>query len=225
MEDVTEWRRVEREREAALAQSGRLLVELNHRVMNSLSMIGSVIALEGRTLSDEEGRGAFTRMRNRINAIGTLYRNLSGTAAVDSVGADAYLGAIVHDTVASKEAAAGQVELDLRIADVPLSTRMAVPLGLIVNELATNSLKYAFTGRDAGLLGLHLGVGEAGLEMRIWDDGPGIDPQARVDSGLGQKLVASFVQQLGGTLTHDGSAGGASHILRIPYFQIAQPEG
>lgn len=223
-EDVTERRRLARERAAALEQSGRLLAELNHRVMNSLSMIGSVIAMEGRTLSDEDCRSAFTRMRNRINAIGALYRNLSTATAVDSVMADAYLGAIVHDTVASMQATAGIVELDLEIADVPLSKRAAVPLGLIVNELATNSLKYAFKGRDAGVLGVHLSVGETGLEMSIWDDGPGIDPEARMDSGLGQKLVAAFVEQLGGTLDHDGSAGGTRYILRIPHSGTSRPD-
>ncbi len=122
------------------------------------------------------------------------------------------------------EAAAGIVELDLSIEDPPLPTRTAVPLGLVVNELATNSLKYAFRGRDAGGLGLHMSAGTEGLEMAIRDGGPGIDPEAHVDSGLGQRLVAPLVEQLGGTLDHDSSAVGTRHTLRIPPSGVASLE-
>ncbi len=215
MEDVTQERRFDEERKAALDHSNRLLEELNHRIMNSLSMIGSVIAMEGRTLSDDACRAAFERMRNRINSIGTLYRNLTKTSAVDTVMADAYLEAVISDTVNSVEAFDGTIELNLAIEHILLPTRVSVPMGLIVNELATNSLKYAFADRDVGVLGLSLVSKADGIELAIWDNGPGIDPDARVDSGLGQKLVQAFVQQLGGKLTSCSSAEGTRHLLKI----------
>lgn len=222
MEDVTERRRLEAERDRALDQSNRLLEELNHRVMNSMSMIGSVISMEGRTLSDDVCKSAFARMRNRIQAIGTLYRALSRTAAVDSVKADDYLSAIVRDAVTAMEVSPRAIDLDLSIDDIPLSTRIAVPLGLITNELATNSLKYAYKGRDNGTLGLRVVTDKDGVELTIWDDGPGIDENARVDSGLGQKLVEAFVQQLGGALSRTSGQDGTRHILAIPHSEVFQ---
>ncbi|MGJ8571399.1 MAG: sensor histidine kinase [Hoeflea sp.] len=224
MEDVTERRRLEAERDQAMGQSDRLLEELNHRVMNSMAMISSVISLEGRSLSGDEGKKAFVRMRNRIDAIGTLYRTLSRTATVDSVKADSYLSAIVRDAVSAMEVSPEAIHLELSIDDAFLSTRVAVPLGLITNELVTNSLKYAYKGRDNGTLGLEVVTNNDGVELTIWDDGPGIDENARVDSGLGQKLVDAFVQQLGGALSRTSGKDGTRYILAIPHSEIFRLE-
>jgi len=220
IEDITERRRLEAERDLALDQSNRLLDELNHRVMNSMSMIGAVISMEMRTLSDEECKCAFVRMRNRIEAIGTLYRALSRTGAVDIVKAKDYLGAIVRDTVTAMEATPDAVDLTISVDDISLSTRFAVPLGLITSELATNSLKYAYDGRDSGKLGLNVVTNETGVELTIWDDGPGIDETARVDSGLGQKLVEAFVLQLGGVLKRTSGHDGTRYLLSMPHSEI-----
>jgi|TARA_R100001369_G_C3309231_1_gene167029 two-component sensor histidine kinase/PAS domain-containing protein len=220
IEDITERRRLEAERDRALDQSNRLLDELNHRVMNSMSMIGSVISMEMRTLSEDECKSAFVRMRNRIEAIGTLYRALSRTGAVDIVKAKDYLGAIVRDTVTAMEATPGAIDLTVSVDDIALSTRFAVPLGLITSELATNSLKYAYKGRDKGKLGLNVVANKTGVEFTIWDDGPGIDEDARVDSGLGQKLVEAFVLQLGGALNRTSGHDGTRYVLTVPHSEI-----
>ena len=220
MEDVTERRRLEVERDQALDQSNRLLEELNHRVMNSMAMIGSVISMEGRKLSDDECKAAFARMRRRIEAIGTLYRTLSRTAAIDSVMARDYLTAIVSDTVAAMEASPGAVRLEISIDEIPLSTRIAIPLGLITNELVTNSLKYAYADRDDGKFGLRAVSQNDSVEISIWDDGPGIDESASIDSGLGQLLVDAFVEQLGSVMRRSSGPTGTRYDLTIPHSEI-----
>lgn len=220
IEDITERRSMEAERDRALDQSNRLLDELNHRVMNSMSMIGSVISMEMRTLSDDQCKSAFVRMRNRIEAIGTLYRALSRNGAVDIVKAKDYLGAIVRDTVTAMEATPDAIDLTVSVDDIALSTRLAVPLGLITSELAMNSLKYAYLGREKGKLGLTVVTRETGIELSIWDDGPGIDETALVDSGLGQKLVEAFAQQLGGVLKRTSGHDGTRYVLLMPHSEI-----
>ncbi|ETW10951.1 signal transduction histidine kinase [Roseivivax marinus] len=215
LQDVTHQRKLEAEREAALEQSRQLLEELNHRVMNSLTMIGSIIALEARRLSDEECQAALRRMRSRIDAVAALYSNLSKAHSIDTVDASDYLSALVSDIVTASGRDA-QITLDFDIARAELSTRTAVPLGLIVNEVVTNSMKYAFRDRDSGLLGLRLDREEGTLRIRIWDDGGGIDPNARVDSGLGQKLTEAFSAQLDGTLERESNASGTSYTITIP---------
>lgn len=215
MQDVTGQRRLEAEREAALAQAEHLLEELNHRVMNSLAMIGAIIAMEARSLSDAECQAALKRMRARIDAIAALYRNLSRARSVDTVSADTYLTALVKDIVASSSAAENLI-LEMDIAEAPLSTRIAVPLGLIVNEILTNSLKYAYSDRMEGRLGISLRSMEGAMTVTIWDDGPGIDPNAQVDSGLGQRLTEAFSGQLGGEMHRDSSPAGTHYMLTIP---------
>lgn len=216
MEDVTERRRLEAEREAALDRSNRLLDELNHRVMNSLSMIGSVVAMEARSLSDEDARQAFERVRGRIKSIGALYQSLTSSTFVDTVDADVYLSGIMRDAVDAAAAQGAAIDLDLSVAPVPLAPRTAVPLGLIVNELTTNSLKYAYKGRDGGKLGLEVLTAPNGIEVTVWDDGPGIDTHARIDSGLGQKLVEAFVTQLNGEMNQQSGPEGTRHVLWFP---------
>ncbi|WP_375256801.1 sensor histidine kinase [Citreimonas sp.] len=215
MQDVTWQRHMDEEREAALEQADRLLEELNHRVMNSLAMIGSVIALEARHLTDEACQAAFARMRSRIDAIASLYRSLSKARSVDTVAAQSYLTALVENVVASSSHAE-TLSVDFDIPDARLSNRIAVPLGLIVSELVTNSLKYAYQGRSEGQLGLRLSVEGQEMIVSVWDDGPGIDPNARVDSGLGQKLTQAFTTQLDGRMDVSSGASGTRHTLVLP---------
>ncbi|XDA99367.1 histidine kinase dimerization/phosphoacceptor domain -containing protein [Sulfitobacter sp. LCG007] len=215
MQDITERRRLETERQAALDHAERLLEELNHRVMNSLSMIGGIIALEARNMTDETCKAAFAQMRARIDSIASLYRTLSRTRSVDMVTADAYLTALVESIVASSDQAEN-LTLELDVSNARLSTRVAVPLGLIVNELVTNSLKYAYIGRSGGTLGVSLSVEGASMTVSVWDDGPGIDVDAPSDSGLGHKLTAAFTTQLEGTLSVSSTGSGTRHTLVVP---------
>ena len=216
MQDITERRRLEVERAAALEQAESLLEELNHRVMNSLSMIGGIIAMEARTLSDEDCKRAFMRMRARVDAVGGLYKTLSRAGAVDKVDTRQYLSALLEDLIASS----GQPkppELKVDVIELPLSTRVAVPLGLIVNELATNSLKYAFSEPGNGRLSVSLAAEEGMLRLSISDDGDGIDTDARVDSGLGQRLTRAFATQLNGQLITESDETGTHHRLVFPH--------
>ncbi|EEB86404.1 sensory transduction regulatory protein [Roseobacter sp. GAI101] len=217
MQDITERRRLEAERAAALHYAERLLEELNHRVMNSLSMIGGIIALEARNLSDEACRAAFMRMRARVDAVGSLYKTLSRAGAVDQVNTRQYLTALVEDLLVSS-GQAKPPELQVDVVELPLSTRVAVPLGLIVNELATNSLKYAFSEHGGGQLSVLLKVENKTLQLSISDNGAGIDANARVDSGLGQKLTEAFTTQLDGQMTIESDRTGTRHMLVFPHI-------
>lgn len=216
MQDITERRRLEAERAAALDHAERLLEELNHRVMNSLSMIGGIIAMEARNLSDEDCKAAFTRMRARVDAVGKLYKTLSRAGAVDQVNTRQYLSSLIEDLIISS-GHAKPPELKVDIVELPLSTRVAIPLGLIVNELATNSLKYAFSEEGGGHLSVLLGVENDMFQLSISDNGGGIDPNARVDSGLGQKLTEAFTTQLGGKMTTHSDETGTRHRLVFPH--------
>ena len=101
VEDVTERRRIEADCEEAIMSANNMLVELNHRIMNSFAMIGAIVTMEGRTQQDDNCRAAFDRMRSRITSIAHLYRNLGRSTAPEAVHADEYLKNIVSDLVTS----------------------------------------------------------------------------------------------------------------------------
>lgn len=216
MQDMTRERRVELEREAALARANDLLEELNHRVMNSLSIVSAIVSFEGHSLSDAECRAAFERMRARIGSIGSLYKLLVHTDRVNEVPAGEYLGGVVQEAVAAFGPVGWELDFEREVAPIMLSTRIALPLGLALNELTINSLKYAFTDRKAGRLDLRVENSGSELNVQFRDDGHGIDKAARVDSGRGEKLTNAMIAQLGGTITRDSGDGGTAYTISIP---------
>lgn len=220
MEDITDRRADERTQQAELVGSQRLLEELNHRVMNTLTTISALIAVESRSLSDAEAKQAFRRMSERIATVGALYRNLTHSNSVDSVNAEEYLEAIAKDALGSLDAANSDISLDLRIAPIALTTRTAVPLGLIVNELVTNSVKYAFPNGGQGVIGVQLQSKGDAAELTVWDNGVGVgvgvDAKAKASSGRGGKLLEIFARQAGGSLGREPAFVGTRHIVRFP---------
>ncbi|MGB3456658.1 MAG: PAS domain-containing protein [Litorimonas sp.] len=217
MQDITARRAAEAAREEALQTSEMLLEELNHRVMNSLGMVGAIVGTERSNMADERCRAAFQRMRARIDSLGLLYKTLSRTGAVADVDARDYLGGMLGNLLeSSSQTDRTQIALELDILSRPLSTQLAMPLGLVVNELATNSLKYAYKDRETGRLGVSFAETDGALVLSIWDDGVGIDPSARVDSGMGQKLIQSLARQLRADIRQDSDDTGTRTTLTFP---------
>lgn len=214
--DVTFERELEADRERALEASNKLLFELNHRVMNSLGMINALIGLEVRK-APAEAHTALERVKTRIGSVASLYRLLSHSKSVETVSTDSYLTAVADELITTGRQSTGtEIDLVVDVDAIDISTETAVPLGLVVNELVTNSFKYAFNGRDKGALAITLKRERERMLLTISDDGPGIDPDARVDSGLGQRLTKSFVNQLRAEMTTSSSATGVQHSLSIP---------
>lgn len=212
--DITETKRIEAEREAALAEAQQLLAELNHRVMNSLGTISSIISMESRARAEGEGREALRRIRARVQAVASLYRRLNASGSIDTVCSRDYLDKIVEGL--SESIGSDSVLLEPRIAPMKLSTRIAVPLGLIVNELVTNSLKYAFAPGGTGKVVVALEeLPDKRLQLTVEDDGCGLGADRRSDSGIGQQLVHAFATQLGTTPVIESGPGGTTVTLRF----------
>ena len=197
IEDVTERARLEREHAAAHERIGMLLQELTHRVKNSLQFIASMVMLEVRSINSGEAKAALERVSQRITALGQLYSKLSKADTVEAVDAATYLDELCRDLIASvhKEGSTSIV-LKTDIESELLPTDRAIPIGLIVNELVTNAVKYGFPGEAKGTVTVTLKRVPGELRLTVTDNGQGLDPR-RADSGLGRKLVDGFAQQLG----------------------------
>jgi PAS domain S-box-containing protein len=176
----------------AIREKDTLLRELQHRVKNNLQMITALIRLEARNRPDEESGKAFERLAGRINALALLYHALAGEEHDDGVDLGAYLSQVAS-AVMQAHAVEG-IRLDLKVDAWPVSVNVAMPAGLVVNELLTNALKHAFSGRDHGTITLHSLVDDTGCRVIVADDGIGLS-EGMVWPRPG-KLSALIVQSL-----------------------------
>jgi chemotaxis protein methyltransferase CheR len=216
IEDVTGRVRLEREHAVAHKRIDMLLQELTHRVKNSLQFIAAMVMIEARSHKSGEGRAALGRVSNRITALGQLYSTLSKTDTIENVDAATYLDELCRDLIASvhKEGDAS-VMLKTDIESELLPTDRAIPIGLIVNELVTNAVKYAFPGEAKGTVMVTLKRAPGELRLTVADDGQGLDPR-RADSGLGGRLVDGFARQLGGQVERKSDSQGTTVHLILP---------
>jgi chemotaxis protein methyltransferase CheR len=208
IEDVTERVRLEREHAVAHQRIGMLMKELTHRVKNSLQSIAAMVFIEARSHKSGEGKAALERVSHRIDALGQLYSKLSKSDTVEAVDAATYLDELCRDLVASVQGGSSIV-LKTDIESALLPTDRAIPIGLIVNELVTNAIKYAFPPNAKGTIMVTFKRTRGRLRLTVADDGKGVDLQ-RADSGLGGRLVEGFAQQLGGQLERDSGSQGTT---------------
>jgi two-component sensor histidine kinase len=188
--------------------------ELTHRVKNSLQSIAAMVFIEARDHKSDEGKAALERVSHRIDALGQLYSKLSKSDTVEAVDAATYLDELCRDLVASVQGGTSIV-LKTDIESELLPTDQAIPMGLIVNELVTNAVKYAFPSETKGTIMVTLKRVPGELRLTIADDGKGVDPR-RADSGLGGRLVEGFAQQLGGQVERESGSQGTTVRLILP---------
>jgi len=216
IEDITERARLEREHAAAHERIGMLLQELTHRVKNSLQLIAAMVMIEARSQKSGEGKAALERVSHRITALGQLYSKLSKADTVEAVDAATYLDELCRDLIASVHKEGDTpIVLKTEIESELLPTDRAIPIGLIVNELVTNAIKYAFPGEAKGTVMVTLKRARGELRLTVADDGQGLLPR-RADSGLGGRLVDGFAQQLGGQVERKSDSQGTTVHLILP---------
>ena len=148
--DITERAKSQREEfERQLRDKDLLLKELQHRVKNNLQLIAALIRLDVRNQSSAD-RAALDRLAGRIDSLAILYRELSGDGLGQTIDLGQYLTQIA--SAVTRTHGLDGVRLDLKADQAPISINVAMPVGLLVNELLTNAFKYAFEGRDSGTL-------------------------------------------------------------------------
>jgi two-component sensor histidine kinase len=181
------------ELEEQVREKDTQLLELQHRVKNNLQMITALIRIEARGLPDRSTGEGFDRLAGRIEALGLLYRALGASAGDGVIDLGIYLSEIAS-AVMRAHALEG-IHLDLQVDTWMVSLNVAMPAGLVVNELLTNALKHAFQGRDGGVISLHCTTEpEGGCQVVVADDGVGL-PEGYTWPKQG-KLSALIVRSL-----------------------------
>ena len=189
-----------------------LLREMQHRVKNNFQVILASIAIQKRRYAAGDAHRALDHIASRINAISLAHDQLAPREEGQIVKLSDYLRALC---LSIKQQAEG-VEVEVQADELELSIDRAVPLGLILNEIATNSIKHAF-GPDGGgriIVKLVAGVGYGEGRLTVTDNGCGIKGDNSTGSGL--KLIAALARQIGGSIDQDSSDAGTTTCLTFP---------
>jgi PAS domain S-box-containing protein len=171
--DVSERERAQRDEwERQIREKDMQLLELQHRVKNNLQLIIAMIRFESRTARDGQSVD-LDRLAGRIESLQLLYQAISTDSFTQDVDLGSYLGQIASAAVRAH--APEGIELAIKVTYAPVSINVALPAGLVVNELLTNALKYAFQGRDRGLLTVECRIAEDDTyTIVVADDGVGL---------------------------------------------------
>lgn len=205
-----------RDRFAALAAEREVLLrEVNHRVGNSLQIIASLLHLQASSAAEDDVKAALTNAMGRVAAVAQVHRRLYTSHDLKSVLLNQYLDALLEDLRRSAEGNR-MSRLTLKCEPIEIDPDRAVAIGIIVNELVMNAVKYAYPD-GAGPIHVDL-TGRGGeLELCIADDGVGLNAKADPRStGMGQRIVTAMAAKLAASVERDPAHSGTRIVLRFP---------
>ena len=211
--DVTERKRQEEDLQRLLDQRDVLLREIHHRVKNNLQAISNLLHIEKlRLRSDPEAGESLDAMQERLVVIGRLHEQFYRSGDASRIALAPYLEQIAASLV-ELHGRSGEIALEVAAEPLTCDIETALPLGLIVNELVSNSLKHAFPdGRTGGIrLGLRR-LGAEEVELTVADDGVGRDAEPTT-RGIGMTLTDALVQQVGASWSLEMGAGTRSRLV------------
>jgi len=199
--EITDRKKAEEALKASLREKEVLLKEIHHRVKNNLQVMSSLLNLQSQYLSDPKTRDVFRVSMDRIKSMALIHDKLYRSEDLSGISFPGYAGDLVNDLVNTYAVGRG-IRLNLDIDPVSFNIDTAIPLGLIINELVSNSLKHAFPGRDGGVLTISLHREDAHMILIVSDNGIGFPEGLDFTDtpSLGMQLVVTLVEQLEGTI-------------------------
>lgn len=223
--DISDRKQKELQVRAALQEKELLLGEIHHRVKNNLQVIDSLLDMQASRIDDPRVQEILRDSQNRVRSMALIHQTLYQShdfARVDFAG---IVDSLVPTLVGSYSVNAHRVELKIEAAAVPLPINIAIPCGLIINELVTNALKHAFPGERRGTIALSLrALPENRVELIIGDDGVGIPAEIDLEFGetLGLQLVQLLTSQIKGELAIQRQPAQFTLSFALPATQPAE---
>jgi two-component sensor histidine kinase len=206
----------------ALERHKCLLKEMNHRIKNSLAIASSVLALQARQADNPAVAVQLKEAMHRISAIAKAHEGLYQGSEIEWLDLGRYIETVCKDLGASIPGYKFRCNTDYGIE---IATDHAISAALIVNELVTNAVKYAYPNKSGEILITLSGFGDTGFSICVRDKGVGLPPHfnPQTASGLGMRLVTALVQQLHGTLEIQAANPGTQFCITVPNSHRALP--
>lgn len=220
--DITERKKAEEEIQKALLEKETLLKEIHHRVKNNMQVISSLLNLQARKIDDPRLRKPFEESQQRIKAMGLVHEKLYQSKDLTGINFVDYINTIVRELMSSYKIEGGRVTVNINAPDIVLDIDTAIPCGLIINELITNSLKYAFPEGESGEIAINFTRTDNTYNLTVKDSGIGLPEgfdymQANT---LGLQIVNVLIKQLGGTM-QIRSDGGTEAVITFTTKEVS----
>jgi len=200
--DITEIKETQIKLEQALKDKDMLMKEIYHRVKNNLMVISSLLNLQSRYIKDEEAKGIFKESQNRAHSMAIIHERLYRSSDLKRIDFGDYIRTLANDLYHTYVPDPERVDLKVNVDEIMMDINTSIPLGLIINELLSNSMKHGFPGDTTGeiIIDFHKVDNDFILEVR--DTGIGIPEDMDIynTGSLGMQLVTSLTQQISGEL-------------------------
>ncbi len=218
-EDITSRKLAEERLTASLKEKEVLIKEVHHRVKNNMQIISSLLRLQSRYVKDKKILEALRESHNRIKAMTMVHELLYKSEDMARINLRDYFKAMAHNLYRAYGVDPRKISLNIEVADIFLRVDLAIPCGLVINELLSNSLKHAFPGDRCGYINLmarHINGNE--IEIEVCDNGVGMLEEAdwHGKGSLGLQIVNLLIQeQLKGHITLH-QVDGTRCIIHVP---------
>jgi PAS domain S-box-containing protein len=208
--DITERLRVQNEIEVkntqlekSIKEKNILLKEVHHRVKNNMAIIASMISLQSNSIEDEHLKDLLQSSQNRIQSMSMVHENIYKNESLSEINIKSYISELIESLMLSYDLFGDQIMLNIDVPDINLELDLLIPLGLIINEIVSNSFKHAY--RDSTEFALSVILKQIDTDkmyMSISDNGPGfnVEDNAEKEGSIGLMLIRSLIDQIDGSL-------------------------
>jgi len=211
--DITKRKKAEEKVKASLAEKEALLKEIHHRVKNNMQVISSLLSLQSKSISDKKVRELFKESQNRIRTMSLVHETLYRTQNFAQINLSIYIKEIAGRVFRAYSKDTTRIGLEIDTEEVSLSVDRALPIGLVINELVSNSLKHAFPDKDQKKCELKIAMRHSAngeIELKVFDNGVGLPEEVdfHTTKSMGLYLVNILTKkQLHGDILLDRSQG------------------
>ena len=202
--------------EIRLSERDILIKEIHHRVKNNLQVVASLLSLQSSFIKDEQTKMLFRYSQYRINSMGIVHEMLYKSNDLNRIDYGAYIRELIKTLIQSMKGDKSKIGLVTEVKNIFLNIDTSIPLGLMVNEIITNSLKYGFSDSEEGTITVQMKkLSTFTYELKIGDNGSGIPSHVnfRNTKSLGLKLIHKLALQLRGNIEMDNSKTGTNYII------------
>jgi PAS domain S-box-containing protein len=207
--DITAQKKAQNQIKRSLQVKDMLLKEIHHRVKNNLMVISSLLNLQSRYIKDEASKSIFKDSQNRARSMALIHELLYQSSDLKRINFGSYINKLTNELFSVYVTDPNKIKLNMDINDIMLDINTAIPLGLIVNELVSNSMKHAFPNNKQGKIDIKFNLDNGDYTMIISDNGVGFPQDYNIQNSdsLGLKIVNSLTEQIDGEITIETSNG------------------